>query len=335
MGLFSRKPANVATPAAAPARPTLPIDPSMADPAAAHLRTWLAQRNWPAIREFVTSVTDADDRAFYLGIAAEVDGVQEWIGEWVAAESYSTLPLLVQGSHAVHWAWRARGAKSSELTGQEQFREFFRRLRFAENCLDEVVERDPEDVTAWTFLVKSARGRQVDRTEAQRRFDEVVKRHPYHRIAHSQMLQYLCKKWFGSHEEMFAFARDATSAAPPGSPLANLIAEAHIEKWLDLPSGEDVSYMTQPEVIAELHAAADRSVRHPYYRPQPGWPTVHNSFAFAFVCAGEWAAAVEQLDIIGDRATDWPWSYFRADAGSAFLELREQAYRNRPAQPTW
>jgi hypothetical protein len=326
MGLFRRR-----KDAPAPARPSLAIDPSIGDPAAAQLHAWLAQRNWPAARDFLASVTDPDDRAFYVSICTGVDGLQEWIGEWVAAERHSTLPLLVQGAHAVSWAWEARGGYTADLTSEAQFREFFKRLKFAENCLDEVTEREPDDTTAWAFLVRSARGRQVSRDEAQRRFDEAVRRHPHHVMAHGQMLQYLCRKWYGSHEEMFAFARTAAAKAPAGSHLPRLVADAHIEQWLDLPSGEDVTYMTQPEVRAELHAAADQSVRHPYFQRRPGWPATHNMFAFAFVCAGEWGAAAEQFDVIGDLVTEAPWQYFRADAGSAFLELREDAYRNRPA----
>jgi hypothetical protein len=329
MPLFKRKQIAPA-PAAAAAPPALAIDKSMGDPGAARLQVWLAQRSWRATRDFLTAVYDPDDRAFYVSACADVDGVQEWIDEWLAAEPHSTLPLLVRGAHAVNWAWHARGGKTADHTSQDQFREFFRRLRLAENCLDEVVERDPDDTTAWAFLIRSARGRQVDRAEAQRRFDAVVKRRPHHRMAHEQMLQYLCKKWFGSHEEMFDFARSAATKAPAGSPLGALVATAHIERWLDLPSGDDVAYMTQPEVIADLRAAADASVRHPYFRRRPGWPALHNTFAFAFACAGDWAFAAEQFDMIGDRVTEWPWQYFRADAASAFLELREDAYRNHP-----
>jgi len=329
MRLFGRRrtaPAPVSAQPAQPAQPALVVDPTLGDPAAAQLRAWLTQRDWPAARDFLSSVTDPDDRAFYLSIAADTPGVEQWIGQCVAAEPHSTLPLLVQGARAVYWAWDARGEKRAEYTSQEQFREFFRRLRFAENCLDEVVERDPEDVTAWSFLVTSARGRQVDRAEAQRRFDEVVKRHPYHHMAHEQMLQYLCRKWFGSHEEMFAFARSAAAESPPGSPLGELVATAHIERWLDLPSGEDAAYMTQPEVVAELHRAADHSIRSPYYRPRPGWPAVHNVFAFAFCLAGEWAAAADQFDIIGDRIA-WIWGYLGGNKVEAFADMRAKAYR--------
>src|SRR5262249_28654493 len=139
---------------------------------------------------------------------------------------------------------------------------------------------------------------------------------------------------YGSDEEMFGFARAVAAKAPPETGLAQLVAAAHVEKWVDLPSGEDSAYMTRPEVIAELHAAANRSVRHPHFQCRRGWLALPNLFAFAFVCAGDWGAAAEQFDIIGDRLTEWPWQYFRADAASAFLELRDSAYRNRPAPAT-
>ena len=68
------------------------------------------------------------------------------------------------------------------------------------------------------------------------RFAQVVRRHPTHLVAHQQMLQFLCRKWFGSTEEMFDFARTAAAKAPAGSLLPELVVVAHIEHWLDLPS---------------------------------------------------------------------------------------------------
>ncbi|WP_119729137.1 DUF4034 domain-containing protein [Thermomonospora amylolytica] len=313
MGLFRRR---------KQAAPALVADPCLYDPAAARLRAAMQARNWPQVRDFLAQVADPDDRAFYVDVCADVPGVQDWIEEWIRAEPHSTLPLLVRGAHGVHWAWEARGAASASQTSEEQFREFFKRLKMAENCLDEVVERDPGDVVAWSYLVTSARGRQVDRDEAERRFRGVVDSCPWHRRTHEQMLQYVCRKWFGSHEEMFAFARDTVAKMPDGSVLGELIAVAHIEMWLDLPSGEDEEYMRRPEVMAEINAAADRSVRHPAYRPRPGWPPVHNTFAMAFCLGGDLGSAAQQFQLLGDRVTDWPWQYLRSDAAGVYQAWR-------------
>ncbi|GAA4461108.1 DUF4034 domain-containing protein [Phytohabitans houttuyneae] len=324
MGLFSRKqPGKGQQPGGAP-KPA--IDKAQRDPAARQLITALERHDWPSVRGFLQSVRDPDDHAYYVSVCADVDGVQDWIGEWVAAEPESTLPLLVQGAHGVFWAWEARGAARAEQTSRDQFDLFFKRLRFAENCLDEVADRDPHDTTARAFLLTSGVGRQVDMEEEQRRFDDVVKRHALHRYAHSAMQKYLCKKWFGSHEQMFAFARRTSGYAPPGSPLHGGLVEAHIEMWLDLPSGDDVAYMQRPEVGAEIRMAAERSIWHPAYQPRLGWPGLHNSFAFAFWQCGDTRAAADQFRLIGDAyITAHPWHYRGGgDAVDYYLDARQR-----------
>lgn len=312
--------------------PTINIDPCVYDPDARQLRAALEARDWKAARDYLDTVDDPDDRAFYISICADVPGVQDWIEEWIAADPDATLPLLVRGAHAVYWAWEARGTARAKDTSREQFRGFAQRLKLAEDCLDEVVERNPDDSTAWAFLVISARGRGVDRAEAQRRFDGVVRCHPGHLRAHQGMLQYLCQKWYGSNEEMFAFARKAAESASPGSPLAVLIAEAHVERWLSESDDKaSAAYFKQPDVVRELNAAADRSVRHPGYRPRPGAVQLRNSFAFAFALAGDGQSAMEQFELIGDEVTEFPWCYLNTDPTKSFRILRRRAEKRANA----
>jgi hypothetical protein len=305
------------------------IDETHRDPAARALRDALKARDWKSARDVFEPVADPDDRTYLMSIAAGVDGVQEWVGEWQAAEPGSTLPLLFKGCHGVFWAWEARGSAGSEHTKEEQFREFWRRLRIAENALDDVVARDPDDVTARAWLVTSARGRQVDATEARLRFDEVVKRHPGHVVAHEQMLQYLCAKWFGSEEQMFEFARSATAAAPPASLVPNILAAAHLEKYLSVNSAE---HMETDAVRAELLAAAEKSVLHPSFRPRFGWQSRGNTFAMALAWADLHDAAARVFDLLGDQPTEWPWQYRNGgDPVSVFTDYRDISYANRSA----
>ncbi|SCF05447.1 hypothetical protein GA0074695_3147 [Micromonospora viridifaciens] len=300
----------------------LVVDPAHGDPQARALIDALAAGDWRTARDILVATTDPDSRAFLMEAVGTVDGVQDWIGEWVDAEPQSTLPVLVRGCHAVYWAWAARGGKRAEHTSQDQVREFRRRLRLAENLLDEVVARDPDDVTAWTWLVTSARGRQVGGDEARARFDEVVKRHPGHVVAHEHLLQFLCPKWFGSEEQMFALAREATAAAPDGSLLPELLAVAHIEKWLETPAEESDAYMQSDEVRADLLAAAEKSIFHPAFRPVFGWVPRASVFALGFELAHEFDAAARVFDLLGDQVSRWPWSYV-GDPVTAFTRSRE------------
>ncbi|GAA1638068.1 tetratricopeptide repeat protein [Actinoplanes couchii] len=313
-----------------PPKPDIVIDPAYGDPTARTLIDAMTRQDWRTARDVFDEARDPDVRAFLMEAACAVDGVQDWIKEWTAAEPDSTLPVLVRGCHAVSWAWEARGAQRAQYTSGEQFREFARRLKLAENLLDEVVARDPDDVTAWTWLVVSARGRQVGREEAQARFGEVVKRHPLHVVAHEQYLQFLCAKWSGSHDLMFDFARKATAAAPNGSWLPELIAVAHLEKWLSLPSGEDAAWIKQPEVREEIVAAASKSYLHPDFRTGPGWVPRVATFALTCEFVEAFEAAGHAHDLLGDLASEWPWQYCDNDPVAAFVRGREYVHENRP-----
>lgn len=88
--------------------------------------------------------------------------------------------------------------------------------------------------------------------------------HLQHLEAHRQMLQFVCKKWFGSHEEMFGFARSVSDSEPAGSALHELPIFAHVERWVEFSVGDlqelksRDDYLHDPAVRAELTAATDR-----------------------------------------------------------------------------
>jgi hypothetical protein len=304
--------------------PALPIDPACGDPDSARLRDALAAADWPTARHLLDG-RDPDHLAFMLDMSSSVPGPEQWLPDVIRADLRDTLTPLMYGARVVDWAWDARTGARAKNVGRDQFAVFHERLRLAEDCLQDVVRREPDNTAGWYQLLLVARGLELGEDEAKHRFDQIIARHPTHLRAHLQMLQQLCRKWGGSHEKMHAFAREAAAAAPAGSPLGLLIVYAHIEEWLDLGS-EGRGYFKSPEVIASIHAAADRSVRHPDYRPQPGWPTVHNPFAMAFCLAGEHAAAAQQFRVIGDHVTRMPWTYLKGKPGATFLARRTTAY---------
>jgi hypothetical protein len=303
----------------------LTIDPAMGDPIAAQLSTAAKQGDWRTISDVLSGVEHPDDHTFYVKAAAYTSGVERWVDDWVAAEPRSTLPLLVKGAHAIDWAWDARGGGRADTVSAEAFKVFFKRLKIAEDCLDDVTDRDRDSATPWAFLVILGRARQVGIDETRRRFEEARQRYPWHLEAHDQMLQQLCAKWGGSHELMHEFAQRTLTEMPAGSPLGRLTAIAHLEHGTELPRGENSAYLASAEVGQQLLAAAERSVRHPDYVRRPGWPVTHSAFAMMFTFAEEFAAAVEQFEVIGDLVTEWPWRYFGAP-DELFIKFRKRAY---------
>ncbi|GAA2593217.1 hypothetical protein GCM10010435_85230 [Winogradskya consettensis] len=302
-----------------PAAPTIVFDPTFGDPTARSLIAAADNGDWKYARDVLTATTDSNIRAFLLGVLCDRQGPQPWIDQWVAAEPHSALPFLVKGSHAAGWAWQARGNGGADTVSQEQFAVFFRRLKVAEDALDDAIARDPDNPIAWTELIHTAVGRQLGLEEAERRFEQVIARNRWHRGAYHVLLQQKCAKWGGSDELALDFARRTVAAMPDGNPLGTLIAWAHFEIAAQI-SGED--YLARPEVVAEVHAAANRSIFHPAFPRTPGFQSSFGIFAIAFGGGGEARAAQSCFDAIGDYPSEQPWSYL-GDPATVFLTSRE------------
>jgi len=303
------------------------IDPTMGDAVAAQLRVELAARNWRTASELLASVQHPDDRAFYYVQAGAVDGLQEWIPEWVAAEPASNVPVLVAAQRYVNWAWQAGPPNHAGYGAVAQSRLFTQRLEVAEDLLRMAVDLDSDDPAPWAFLVTTGRGLQRGQDEARRRFGEAVIRYRWHHAAHVELLQQLLPRWGGTLEAVHDHAQRTIERMPDGCGLGVLAAHAHLEHWIALGTNQ-YTYLRQPEVVAALHAAADRSVRHPAHVRRPGWPLVPNMFAWLFLRTGDLPAAVEQFDEIGDLVTEWPWAYASSDAVGSFMSARRAARRS-------
>ncbi|MFD0596075.1 hypothetical protein ACFQZ4_30495 [Catellatospora coxensis] len=301
------------------APPEITIDPFLGDPDARRLSMHLGNRDWPAARSIIMN-PDPALQGYYVGIASSKSGLMEWIDDAVSADPDPTLPLLVKGLGAINWAWDARGSGTASTVTEEGWKLFRQRLVVSENCLDEVLSRDPRNVRALAGLITLAKARSKGLAEIQRCFDAVIAVEPADERAHGRMLQAVCGKWYGSSEMMFRFARER-AAAHPGTNLGGLIAEAHIEEWLSRKREDE--YLEQREVRDELVAAAENSIWHPAYRRTPYTPHVWNAFAMAF-CLGDHHAEAERcFALIGDDlVTRDPW-YYHGKAGRSFLKLRD------------
>ena len=307
-------------------------DPALGDPAATRLLADLERRDWRAVNEFLRTVTDPNDLHFYVGLCSARKGLQAWVGEWADAEPRSYLPMVVRGAHAVSWAWKARGTALAKDTSEAQFRMFLRRLRLAHECLTEAIQRNPDDPIAWSELIICGVGMGLGVEQAQGRFREAVARHQWHINAYHSLFKQLCPKWGGSEELMHGFAEQAAAAPPPATGLAVLVSDAHVERW-QYASGdaEAVAHIRRPETRADLHSAANRSVRHPDYRRRLGWQYDYNALAMAFWLAQEYDAATEMFDVLGDQLTTRPWYYLAGTPAEAFVRARRVAYEKSTA----
>ncbi|NUT34711.1 MAG: hypothetical protein HOV79_16755 [Hamadaea sp.] len=78
------------------------------------------------------------------------------------------------------------------------------------------------------YLVILGRARELATEESWRRFNALTEINPHPLFGHEQMQDNLMKKWGGSNEEMFEFAR-TRAAACPGTHVPLIVVRAHLE----------------------------------------------------------------------------------------------------------
>lgn len=112
-------------------------------------------------------------------------------------------------------------------------------LLIAKESLLRAAEQDPEDPTPYSYLAGPiAKGLQLDSDQTVEWFTVAITKDPLNCKARFGRMSTLCKKWGGSHEAMFAFARGTTKACPKNSRLGSILLHAFYERWLYLKNFE-------------------------------------------------------------------------------------------------
>jgi len=276
-------------------------------PEYAALRAALASNLWDPVESQLRTFP-FDQLGYALVSLGQVTGIEEFLQYAINNHPHSPFARTAMAARSIMLGWDARS--SAEDISDEQFAAFQLWLNSAEQHLITVCAQNPGFAPAWSLRVITARGLQVGESEARRRYRRLSELSPNDYPAQAQLLQYLLPKWFGSWEAAIAFARECAGAAPPGSNSAALIPLLHIERWLSLGGGKPgKAYMAAPDVYSELQEAASRSVLHPSHRLDPIGVEARSAFAMAFYVGGKFAEADPHIQALGDRATEFPWSY--------------------------
>lgn len=324
------------------------VDPAQGDGAAERMRRELHRGRWQEASTFLAGVRDRDEREFYYGVLATWPQRRpEFLDRWCAAEPRSCAARTVRGIHWTIFAWDSRGSGLGSSVTAEGWGGFRERLERACEDLTLAANLDARDPMPWAMLVTVYRGMSRPE-EAKRAFQEATGRQAECRTAHDSLLQCVAKKWYGSHEEMWMFARQAATGAPEGSSLPALLCDAHIEMALSPFMGHDeddeenaswaagvedgspvedfyAAYLRQPHVREEILAAYKRSLGSPRYRQSKLTYCAENTFAFCLGLMGEKRLATQLFRRIGDRVTRSPWGYLGGRPRRAFRRVRSRA----------
>ncbi len=256
-----------------------------------------------ALGAIIMALTGGDEER----LPAALDVIRVWHDD-AGLASFHAAMLLARGT--VKEAWRARGGKVVREVAPDAWPTFFSQLGLADDLLAQATRLKPQhpEPLAWGLI--TARGLQLGPDELQRRFERLVEVAPLHLSGHLAMLESIKAKWGGSHEAMFAFARQHAERAPEGHEMAGLVVYAHWEMrnlryWADDERADD--YFKQPHVVRELTAAWKRSGGSPQHRPGGDSRVLYNAMAAALALCGQRELARQALQRMKGQCLDWPW----------------------------
>ncbi len=222
--------------------------------------------------------------------------------------------LLWLGAARIKHAWNIRGASFAKYVGVKRFQRFWEVLAEAEAPLRQAAQALPGDPVPWDQLQWHAIGMRSGRQELDTIWKELTARDPHLYAGHYSRAQALCAKWYGSHGELLAFARERVASAPPGDPVTAMLALAHFEIAWSEDGGSDRStedhlkaYFGDPDVAAALSLAADKW--RDGSRPHPCSLDAAHLFGAAFYFGGHPRRAQELLAEAGRRVPEiLPWA---------------------------
>lgn len=242
-----------------------------------------------------------------------------WLESWVQESPGDPDAILVVADFQLQQAWRIRTDAGAEDVERDRFQAFFALLEDAVPVIGAAAELNPADPVPWRIALTHARGIQAPREVFDAYLAEARARDPHHSGCHQQALQYLCAKWFGSHEEMFRYAERVAASAPPGSKLHALPLRAALEYRLSAQDGPDGPDPYGPETEAALTRALGLSGSYPAgEREAAGF---RNELALMLIMDDRPAEALDAFRAIGAHATEFPWARL-GDPLTEFLEAR-------------
>ncbi|WP_406859336.1 hypothetical protein ABZO31_03135 [Streptomyces sp. HUAS MG47] len=242
--------------------------------------------------------------------------------DWWARRPGDRDVALVRAEAAIERAWAVRTDARAAHVSAGQFAAFRALLADAVPVLEEAVSLNQGDPTPWATVLTHDMGTRAPREDFEDHLASALALDPHNWSAHARAVQYLAAKWYGSHEEMFAFAERAAAASPAGHRLRGLPVVALSELALDESiDGEATKYgpLSRDRVDRAIAEARVLSATGP--AGERRLAGVRNHLAWAMIRDGRPDAEIlEVFRAIGRHATSHPWAYLGGT--DTFLQFR-------------
>ncbi|WP_353951539.1 hypothetical protein V6K52_18215 [Knoellia sp. S7-12] len=275
------------------------------EPAAELLRATREARAW----------ADRDLDVANLGRLAHK--VPQWLDAWRESDPDNPDLAVVDARRLVEQAWEQRSHNDASQVSEEQFAAFHETLEHATQRIQQAVDGSPGDPVPWALALRHARGTEADRDTFNGYLHALESTDPHHYGARWEAMQYLCAKWFGSHEQMFAFAQASVDAAPRESRVQMLLLDAVLEHLASDGSALAANRDRVEEAVTRASGYLDANPDDGHHLTA----RTRNLLARVLFHLERHREAYEQLQAIGPYATSYPWGYW-GDAREEFLTHR-------------
>ena len=266
-----------------------------------------------------------DEATIIVEGVCKQNNYSDLLENWGMEASKSATAQLFCGVNYSWRAWEARGGRlASEVSGG-QFSVFHTWLLEAEKHLLRSIELDPANPAPYFRMLRVLLGLNGHCPQALNYLKKVQERQADHLLAHMSFLTQTCKKWGGTHEQMFQFARQTSQNAAEGSKLHTVIAQAIIERSVYYMMENDHAgantFLQSDDTRNELYAAYEKSAGSDKMDESPLNPVVYNWFACNLIYS-QLKAGRGALAAVGDKLTSRPWVYISAPLYGHVNELR-------------
>lgn len=259
-----------------------------------------------------------DDRTHVVDVLAAASlRAPQWLDDWEAAAPDDGGLALVRAATGIHRAWEHRSHLHAEEVSREQFDAFHATLADTTALLQRAADLLPDDPEPWHLALVHARGLEAPPEVWLDYLSSVRAADPWHYAGHRAAMELLTAKWFGSHAEMYDFARRVAAEAPEGARVRTLPLAAVLEQMAGGESDAAAADPGTPEAVelALAWLAADDD------RAQHVVAVHRNTLVFVLFHCRRFVEAYDQLVSVGSYATSVPWGYY-GDARTVFLEYR-------------
>lgn len=265
-----------------------------------------------------------------------VDTEAAWTDTWAARNPADPEAQLVRARSLLERAWEVRGGGWASTVRRAQWAEFARLADLADQANDRAMALAPDDPTPWVTRLRTQIARSAPRESVEETWRELTRRDPGHWEGHQLRLTHSCRKWSGSHEQMYGFARSAAATAPTGSPLHVLPVRAAAE-WALWEEDRAAPRRTAAEVEEQwrqdpvMQSDLDTALSRWFHQPGARHPDRYddlNHLAYGLARSGRDADAAPVFAAIGKFMTTTPWGWWGDGPNDvAFVRARARARR--------